>query len=76
MSEKAAEGHHHSPRVEDDQLLRGLGRFADDVRQPGQAHAFFVRSPHAAARIKSVDIAAARIKTLLDALQVNIKVFV
>ncbi|MEX1084044.1 MAG: molybdopterin cofactor-binding domain-containing protein, partial [Xanthobacteraceae bacterium] len=48
------------PRVEDDALLRGAGRFIDDVHQPSQACAHFVRSPHAFARILSVDVEAAR----------------
>ncbi len=44
----------HEPRVEDNALVRGQGRFADDPRLPNQAYAVFVRSPHAHARIKSV----------------------
>jgi aerobic carbon-monoxide dehydrogenase large subunit len=47
------------PRVEDDVLVRGKGRYAADVTDPGQAFAHFVRSPHAFARILSVDITAA-----------------
>jgi len=47
-------------RVEDDILLRGAGRFAADTRPDGAATVVFVRSPHAAARIRSVDVAAAR----------------
>jgi aerobic carbon-monoxide dehydrogenase large subunit len=47
-------------RLEDDALLRGHGRFVDDARFPNQAFAVFVRSPHAFARIVSVDTAAAR----------------
>ncbi len=47
------------PRVEDDVLLRGRGRYADDVPLPNQAYAFFVRSPHASARIVSLDVEAA-----------------
>lgn len=50
----------HHPRVEDDALTRGAGRFADDIHLPGEAHACFVRSPHAFARILSVDVEAAR----------------
>ena len=46
-------------RVEDDALLRGQGVFADDVSLPGQAHAFFLRSPHAHARIARIDTVAA-----------------
>jgi carbon-monoxide dehydrogenase large subunit len=47
-------------RLEDDALVRGYGRFVDDARFPNQAFAVFVRSPHAFARIVSVDTAAAR----------------
>jgi carbon-monoxide dehydrogenase large subunit len=50
----------HTLRVEDDALLRGRGRFMDDPRLENQAYAAFVRSPHAHARVKSVDAAAAR----------------
>ena len=47
-------------RVEDESLLKGTGRFVDDVSAPGQAHAIFLRSPHAHARIVSIDTKAAR----------------
>ncbi|MBS0336445.1 MAG: xanthine dehydrogenase family protein molybdopterin-binding subunit [Proteobacteria bacterium] len=47
-------------RIEDARLLSGQGRFTDDVSLPGQAHAAFVRSPHAHARIAKLDLAAAR----------------
>ena len=46
-------------RLEDDALVRGAGQFVDDARLPNQAFAAFVRSPHAAARIVSIDSAAA-----------------
>lgn len=49
----------NEPRVEDDALVRGIGRFSDDPRLPNQTYAAFVRSPHAHARIKSVDSTAA-----------------
>jgi aerobic carbon-monoxide dehydrogenase large subunit len=49
----------HRPRVEDDILVRGRGRYAADVSMPGQAYACFVRSPHAFARITGIDITAA-----------------
>jgi len=49
----------NDPRVEDNALVRGNGRFMDDPRLPNQAYAAFVRSPHAHARIKSIDTAAA-----------------
>lgn len=47
-------------RFEDPRLLRGQGRFINDVNLPGQAHAVFVRSPHAHARITSIDIEEAK----------------
>jgi carbon-monoxide dehydrogenase large subunit len=48
------------PRVEDARLLRGRGRFVDDVQPIGLRHAAFVRSPLAHARVLGVDTAAAR----------------
>ncbi len=47
-------------RLEDDKLLRGLGRYMSDAPVPGQAHAVFVRSPHAAADIKGIDAEEAK----------------
>ena len=47
-------------RLEDDALLRGAGKYADDPRLPKQAAAVFVRSPHASARIVSVDTGKAQ----------------
>lgn len=41
-------------RREDRRLLRGEGRFLDDLRPPGALHLAFVRSPHAHARIEAV----------------------
>ncbi len=48
------------PRREDPRLLRGEGRFVDDIKLPGMLHAAFVRSPHAHARIVGVRVGAAR----------------
>jgi carbon-monoxide dehydrogenase large subunit len=48
------------PRVEDDALVRGLGRFTDDARLPNEAQCVFVRSPHAHARVRSVNVEAAK----------------
>ncbi len=42
-------------RVEDKSLLTGQGRFTDDLHFDGELHAFFVRSPHAHALIRSID---------------------
>ncbi len=47
-------------RVEDENLLKGAGVFADDVDMPGQARLATLRSPHAHARIESIDTAAAK----------------
>ena len=46
-------------RLEDEPLLRGRGRFVDDIALPGVWHAAFVRSPHPHATIKSIDKRAA-----------------
>ena len=42
-------------RVEDTRLLTGSGTYADDVSLPNMAHAAVLRSPHAHARIVSID---------------------
>jgi carbon-monoxide dehydrogenase large subunit len=47
-------------RFDDARLLKGEGRFHNDVNLPGQVHMVVVRSPHAHARIRSIDTAAAR----------------
>ena len=48
------------PRSEDYRFLTGHGRYIDDIEVPGALHACFVRSPHAHARIASIDSAAAK----------------
>jgi aerobic carbon-monoxide dehydrogenase large subunit len=47
-------------RSEDPRLLKGLGRYIDDVVLPRMAHGFVLRSPHANAVIRSIDAGAAR----------------
>jgi len=47
-------------RLEDPALLTGRGRFVDDIRLVGTLHACFVRSPHAHAKIRSIEASAAR----------------
>jgi carbon-monoxide dehydrogenase large subunit len=42
-------------RFEDPRLLRGQGRYVDDINLRGQAYAVFLRSPHAHARIIRID---------------------
>ena len=46
-------------RFEDPRLLRGEGRYINDMVVPGMAHAAYLRSPHARARIVSIDARAA-----------------
>ena len=47
-------------RVEDPRFLTGRGNYTDDINRPGQTYAWIVRSPHAHARIRGVDTAAAK----------------
>jgi len=46
-------------RVEDRRFVTGRGRYLDDISRPHQAHAVFLRSPHAHARIAGIDTKAA-----------------
>src|SRR5260221_14619315 len=47
-------------RFEDKRLLCGNGRFQNDVTLPGQAYAYVLRSPHAHAAIRALDLGAAQ----------------
>ena len=47
-------------RKEDARLVTGRGNYSDDFNLPGQAYGAAVRSPHAHARIRAIDTAAAR----------------
>jgi len=47
------------PRLEDEALLRGRGRFVDDLAAAGLLHAAFARSPHPHALIRGIATAAA-----------------
>ena len=47
-------------RLEDERLLRGLGRFVDDIEVPRALHLVFLRSPHAHADIVALSTEAAR----------------
>jgi carbon-monoxide dehydrogenase large subunit len=49
-----------TPRKEDPKLITGRGIFTDDVTLPGTVYVSLVRSPHAHARIRRIDAAAAR----------------
>ena len=50
----------YQPRLEDDPLVRGLGRYAADAPMSGETQAYFVRSPHAFADNRSIDTTAAK----------------
>jgi len=47
-------------RLEDDRLLTGKGRYSDDLEFPRQCWLVLLRSPHAHAKISTVDLAAAK----------------
>ncbi|HEY8012943.1 MAG TPA: xanthine dehydrogenase family protein molybdopterin-binding subunit, partial [Dongiaceae bacterium] len=47
-------------RKEDFRFLTGRGTYTDDINRHGQTHAYILRSPHASAKIKSVDTAKAK----------------
>ncbi len=46
-------------RKEDQRFITGKGHYTDDITRPGQVYAYFIRSPHAHATIKSIDAKAA-----------------
>jgi carbon-monoxide dehydrogenase large subunit len=46
-------------RVEDPRLITGAAKYLDDLKLPGVAHVAILRSPHAHARIRSVDVSRA-----------------
>ena len=47
-------------RLEDERLLTGTGAYVDDLKLPGMAVMAILRSPHAHARIRGIDLSAAR----------------
>src|ERR1051325_2537031 len=47
-------------RREDPRFITGRGNYVDDLKLPGMTYAAFVRSPHAHARIKSIDVSQAK----------------
>src|SRR5262245_26998769 len=48
------------PRFEDPRLVKGGGRYVGDMVLPGMAFGYVLRSPHAHARIRSMDTKAAK----------------
>jgi carbon-monoxide dehydrogenase large subunit len=49
------------PRFEDPRLVKGAGRYIADMVFPGMAYGYVLRSPHAHARIRSIDTAKAKV---------------
>ncbi len=47
-------------RVEDRRFITGQGKYTDDIKLPGMTYAYIIRSPHAHARIKRIDVSAAK----------------
>lgn len=47
-------------RKEDARFITGTGRYTDDINEVGQTYAVFARSPHARARLRSIDTSAAQ----------------
>src|SRR3954453_5024004 len=47
-------------RQEDPRLITGTALYLDDLKMPGMHHACVVRSPHGAAKIRGIDLAAAK----------------
>src|SRR5262249_56163589 len=47
-------------RKEDVRFLTGAGQYTDDVALTGQTYAYFLRSPHAHAKIRRIDVTQAR----------------
>ncbi len=47
-------------RKEDHRFITGQGRYTDDINRYGQTHAYFIRSPHAHAKLRGIDTSAAR----------------
>ena len=46
-------------RKEDRRFITGKGHYTDDINRPGQVFAYFIRSPHAHAKIRTIDASAA-----------------
>src|SRR5258708_2668165 len=65
-------------RREDLKFITGNGRYVDDIRLAGTLHAAFLRSPHAHATIRRVDLstaqAAAGVRLVVGAKEVEGKV--
>jgi aerobic carbon-monoxide dehydrogenase large subunit len=47
-------------RTEDQRFITGRGRYTADFDRPGQTYAYFIRSPHAHAKINRIDTDTAR----------------
>jgi carbon-monoxide dehydrogenase large subunit len=58
-------------RKEDARFLMGSGQYTDDVTLPNQTHAYFLRSPHAHAKIRGIDTSKAAIAPGVVAVYTN-----
>ena len=47
-------------RREDQRFITGSGHYTDDINRPGQVQAYFLRSPHAHAKLRAIDISKAK----------------
>ncbi len=47
-------------RKEDYRFLTGAGQYTDDINPPHHTHAYFLRSPHAHANIRKIDLTNAK----------------
>ena len=56
MSQRFGDSGGQKGRLEDARLLTGGGRFTDDLRPAGAAQAYVLRSPHAHAEIRAIDV--------------------
>jgi carbon-monoxide dehydrogenase large subunit len=52
-------------RKEDFRFITGKGHYTDDINRPGQGYAYFIRSPHAHAKIKGIDASRCKDATVL-----------
>ncbi|MFD0850695.1 hypothetical protein ACFQ07_00400, partial [Actinomadura adrarensis] len=63
MTETQERPRHHGfgrvPRKEDARFIRGKGNYVDDIKLPGMLYGAILRSPHAHARLVSIDTSAA-----------------
>jgi aerobic carbon-monoxide dehydrogenase large subunit len=62
------------PRVEDERMITGHGRYVDDLQKPGTVHSAFVRSTVARGLITGLDVSTPGVLAVLTAAEVNPRV--